>query len=356
MEKKSEEKRLEDIPVVKEFPDIFPEDLPSLPRVRQVEFHIVLYPGTTPVANVPYRLAPSEMQELSNQLQELIDRSFIRLSLGAVLMQEEKVIAYASRQLKPNEENYTTHDLELRAVVFVLKIWRHYLYDMSTSYHPKTDGQSEKTIQTLKDMLRACVIDFGKGWIGPVAYKLELPEELNNVHNTFHVSNLRKCLSDESLVIPMKELQLDYKLNFVEEPVEIINQEIKQLRQSHCLTFCEAGVLHVNWTRLGYCVSRIDSKVPLLLRWPFLHTADVVIQVKQKQLNLGVGTERMIFNIESAMKHSYSNDDMCFSIDVIDEILEEDFDALLEEGIKILHSIKGTHLEEEICSKFDDYR
>ncbi|GKC84773.1 putative reverse transcriptase domain-containing protein [Tanacetum coccineum] len=68
--------------------------------------------------------------------------------------------------------------------------------------------------------------------IGPVTYKLELPEELSNVHSTFHVSNLKKCLSDESLVIPMKELQLDDKLNFMEEPVEIMDREIKQLRQS----------------------------------------------------------------------------------------------------------------------------
>ncbi|GJU14891.1 reverse transcriptase domain-containing protein [Tanacetum coccineum] len=98
-----------------------------------------------------------------------------------------------------------------------------------------------------------------------------------------------------------------------------------------------------------------DSKVPLILGRPFLHTADVVIRVKQKQLNLGVGTERMIFNIDSAMKHSYSNDDTYFSIDVIDEILEEDFDALLEEGSKILHSIEGTILEEEIFSEFDEF-
>ncbi|GKB80126.1 hypothetical protein Tco_0947021 [Tanacetum coccineum] len=74
--------------------------------------------------------------------------------------------------------------------------------------------------------------------------------------------------------------------------------------------------------------------------------------LKQKQLNLGAGTERMIFNIDSAIKHSYSNDDTCFSIDVIDEILEEDFDALLNEGSKILHSIEGTILEEEIFSEF----
>ncbi|GJV95995.1 reverse transcriptase domain-containing protein [Tanacetum coccineum] len=97
-----------------------------------------------------------------------------------------------------------------------------------------------------------------------------------------------------------------------------------------------------------------DSKVPLILGRPFLHTADAVIRVRQKQLNLGVGTERMIFNINSAMKHSYSNDDTCFSINVIDEILEEDFDALLDEGSKILHSIEGTLLEEEIFSEFDE--
>ncbi|GKB44153.1 reverse transcriptase domain-containing protein [Tanacetum coccineum] len=75
-----------------------------------------------------------------------------------------------------------------------------------------------------------------------------------------------------------------------------------------------------------------DSKEPLILGRPFLHTLDVVIRVKQKQLNLGVGTEQMIFNIDSTMKHSYSNDDTCFSIDVIDELLEKDFDSLLDEG------------------------
>ncbi|GJS78747.1 hypothetical protein Tco_0728628 [Tanacetum coccineum] len=77
--------------------------------------------------------------------------------------------------------------------------------------------------------------------------------------------------------------------------------------------------------------------------------------VMKKQLNLGVGTELMIFNIDYAMKHSYSNDDTCFSIDVIDEILKEDFDAHLDEGSKILHSIEGTLLEEEIFSEFDEF-
>lgn len=228
--------------------------------------------------------------------------------------------------------------------------------DMSIAYHPQTDGQSERTIQTLEDMLRACIIDFGKGWekylplaefsynnsyhtslkaapfealygqkcrspigwaevgdsqltgpelilettekvtqirdrlqaardrqktyadqrrkplefqvgdkvmlkvspwkgvihfgkrgklnpryigpflilerIGPVAYRLELPQELSKVHDVFHVSNLKKCLSDETPVIPMKDIRVDENLNFVEEPIEILDREIKRLKRS----------------------------------------------------------------------------------------------------------------------------
>nr|GEY24037.1 reverse transcriptase domain-containing protein [Tanacetum cinerariifolium] len=80
MEKKSDEKRLENIPVVREFPDVFLEELPGLRPVRQVEFQIDLIPRAAPVARARYRLAPSEMQELSNQLQEFADRGFIRPS------------------------------------------------------------------------------------------------------------------------------------------------------------------------------------------------------------------------------------------------------------------------------------
>ncbi|GJX88368.1 putative reverse transcriptase domain-containing protein [Tanacetum coccineum] len=770
-EDKSEEKRLEDVPIVRNFLEVFPEELPGLPPTRQVEFQIDLVPGAAPVARAPYRLAPSEMQELSAQLQELSDKGFIRPSsspwgapvlfvkkkdgsfrmcidyrelnkltvknryplpriddlfdqlqgsrvyskidlrsgyhqlrvweedipktafrtryghyefqvmpfgltnapavfmdlmnrvckpyldkfvivfiddiliysksrkeheehlklilrllkkeelyakfskcefwhskvqflghvidsegvhvdpakiesikdwvspktkltqkrLGTVLMQKEKVIAYASRQLKVHEKNYTTHDLELGAVVFALKIWRHYLYgtkcvvftdhkslehildqkelnmrqrrwlellsdyhceiryhprkanmvadtlsrkqrikplrvwalvmmiglnlpkqilnaqtearkeenfshkskysihpgsdkmyqdlkklywwpnmkaniatyvskcltcakvkaeyqkpsgllvqpeipqwkwenitmdfvtklpktatgqdtiwvivdrltksahflpmreddsleklmrqylkevvsrhgvlvsiisnhdgrftshflqslhkalgsqlDMSTAYHPQTDGQSERNIQTLEDMLRACVLDFGKSWdrhlplvefsynnsyhtsikaapfealygckcrlpicwaevgdsqltgpeiihettekiiqiksriqaardrqksyadlnpryigpfkiiakVGTVAYRLELPEQLSRVHSTFHVSNLKKCLADETLAIPLDEIQIDEKLYFIEERVEVMDREVKRLKQS----------------------------------------------------------------------------------------------------------------------------
>ncbi|GJY46604.1 hypothetical protein Tco_0435667 [Tanacetum coccineum] len=107
--------------------------------------------------------------------------------------------------------------------------------------------QIRQRLQAARDRQRS-VIQFGKRGklnpryirpfkilerIGPAAYKLELPEKLSNVYSTFHVSDLKKCLSDESLVIPMKELRLDDKLNFVEEPVEIMDREVKQLKQSH---------------------------------------------------------------------------------------------------------------------------
>ncbi|GJU53739.1 putative reverse transcriptase domain-containing protein [Tanacetum coccineum] len=80
IENESEEKRLEDVPTVRDFPEVFPEDLPGLPPTRQVKFQIDLVPGAAPVARAPYRLAPSELQELSTQLQELSDKGFIRPS------------------------------------------------------------------------------------------------------------------------------------------------------------------------------------------------------------------------------------------------------------------------------------
>ncbi|GJT35863.1 putative reverse transcriptase domain-containing protein [Tanacetum coccineum] len=195
--------------------------------------------------------------------------------------------------------------------------------DMSTAYHPQTDGQSKRTIQMLEDMLRACVIDFGNSWdrhlplsevgesqltgpemirettkkivmiknrlltarsrqksyahkrrnplefkvgdmvllkvslwkgvvrfgkrgklsprfvgpfkiidkVGPVAYTLKLPDEMKEIHNTFHVSNLRKCLAKEDLVVLMDETKVDDKLNFVEELIEIVDREVKRLKK-----------------------------------------------------------------------------------------------------------------------------
>ncbi|GJS67890.1 putative reverse transcriptase domain-containing protein [Tanacetum coccineum] len=181
------------------------------------------------------------------------------------------------------KEVVTRHEIPVSIICdrdprFALNFWRSLQkalgtnLDMSTAYHRQTDRQSERTIQTLEDMLRACVIDFGNGWVkhlplvefsynnsyhasikaapfemlygrkcrspvlekvGSVAYKLELPQELSRVHNTFHVSNFKKCYSDEQLAVPLEGLHVDDKLRFVEEPVEIMDREVKWLKQSY---------------------------------------------------------------------------------------------------------------------------
>ncbi|GJS85532.1 hypothetical protein Tco_0752073 [Tanacetum coccineum] len=77
--------------------------------------------------------------------------------------------------------------------------------------------------------------------VGTVAYRLELPEQLSRVHSTFHVSNLKKCMVDEPLAIPLDEIQIDDKLHFIEEPVEIMDCEVKRLKQSRIL------IVNVRW-------------------------------------------------------------------------------------------------------------
>ncbi|GJX23594.1 putative reverse transcriptase domain-containing protein [Tanacetum coccineum] len=202
-EQESKEKRLKDVPVIRDFPEVFPDELPGLLPPRQVEFRIDLIPSTAPVACAPYRLAPSKMKELSKQLQELLEKAAMDLGVlskliygpgyhrhrtprgrqsnyslklysvpilslpkgsedfvvycdaslkgfGAVLMQREKVIAYASRQLRKNEENYTTHDLELGAVVFALRLWRHYLYGTKCTVY--TDNKILQYILDQKEL------------------------------------------------------------------------------------------------------------------------------------------------------------------------------------------------------------
>ncbi|GJW77984.1 putative reverse transcriptase domain-containing protein [Tanacetum coccineum] len=713
---------MEDVLVIRDFPEVFPEELPGLPPPRQVEFRIDLVPGAAPLARAPYRLAPSEMKKLSLRIKEedilitafrtrygcfefqvmsfgltnaptvfmdlmnrvckpyldkfvivfiddilvyskdeeehgkhlktilellkkerlyakflkcdfwldsvqflghVIDRSGLHVDpakieaikswaapttptkltqknkkyewgkkeeeafqtlkqklcsatilalpegtedfmvycdasfkgYGAVLMQREKVIAYASRQLKVHEENYTTHDLELGAVVFALRLWRHYLYgikcvvftdhrslryilnqkelnlrqrrwiellsdydceiryhpgkenvvadalsrkgrekplrvralmmtvhndlpkqireaqgeamkrrnvkaenlgrlikpifefrhdgthyfrnhvwfpqfgglrdlvmheshkskysihpgldkmyqdlkllywwpnmkadiatdshfksnfwrslqkvlgtnlDISSAYRPQTDGQIERTIQTLEDILRACVIDFGNSWdrhlplvefsynnsyhasikatpyealygrkcrshvcwsevgdsqptgpklirdttekivqiknrlltarsrqksyadrrlkplefevgdmvllkivarVGPIAYTLELPEELKGIHSTFHVSNLKKCLAEGDVVAPMKEIQLDDKLHMIEEPVEITDKEVKRLKQSRI------PIVKVRWNSQRGPEFTREHKDQIKKKYPHLFTS-----------------------------------------------------------------------------------
>ncbi|GKD71877.1 putative reverse transcriptase domain-containing protein [Tanacetum coccineum] len=195
--------------------------------------------------------------------------------LGAVLMQREKVIAYASRQLKPHEENYTTHDLELGAVAEVgdVQLTGPEIIHETT----KKIMQIHQCLQAARDRQRSYTnvrrkpLEFQIGncvmlKVSPrkVAYKLELPKELSNVHNTFHISNLNKCLSDESLIIPMKELQLDDKLNFLEELVEIMDREVKQLKRSHI------PIVKVRWNSKRGLEFTWERKDEIRSKYPYL--------------------------------------------------------------------------------------
>nr|GEW51323.1 reverse transcriptase domain-containing protein [Tanacetum cinerariifolium] len=227
MEKKSDEKRLEDIPVVREFPEVFHKDLPGLSLIRQVGFQINLIPGVEPVARAPYRLAHSEMQKLSNQLKELADRGFIRPSHHQLRVWDEDIPKTAFRMRYGHYEFQQRSYANVRRKPFELQVEDRVMLKVSPQKGVIRFGKQGKVnpwyIGPFKILKRVVL----------VAYTLELPEELSNVHNTFYVSSLKKCLSYESFIIPMKELHLNDKLNFMEEPVEIIDQEVKQLRQSH---------------------------------------------------------------------------------------------------------------------------
>nr|GEW63292.1 hypothetical protein [Tanacetum cinerariifolium] len=172
-----EEKRLEDLPTVRDFPKVFPKDLPGIPPTRQVEFQIDLVPGAAPVARAPYRLALSEMKELSDQLQELSDKSFIRPTQTEARkpknLKAEEVGGYGDlRTLIMHESHklkYSVHLSSNKMYQDMKKLywWPNMKADIATYVRKcltclKTDGQIERTINTLEDMLRACVIDFGK--------------------------------------------------------------------------------------------------------------------------------------------------------------------------------------------------
>nr|GEY11677.1 putative reverse transcriptase domain-containing protein [Tanacetum cinerariifolium] len=251
-------------------------------------------------------------------------------------MREDDTLEKLTRQYL--KEVVSKHGVQVSIILdrdgrFTLHFWKSLnttlgtRLDMSTAYHPETDGQSDRTIQTLEDMLRAYVLDIEKGWnkhlplvelsynnsyhtsikaapfealygrkcqslicwarvgdrqltgpeiihettekivqiksriqaardrqksyvelnpryigpfkilarVGTVAYRIELPEQSSRVYSTLHVSKLKKCMVDEPLAIPLDEIQVDDKLNFIEELVEIMDREVKGLKQSRIL-------------------------------------------------------------------------------------------------------------------------
>ncbi|GJT18688.1 reverse transcriptase domain-containing protein [Tanacetum coccineum] len=131
MEKKSDEKRLEDIPVVREFLEVFLEDLPGLPPVCQVEFQINLIPGATPVARAPYRLAPSEMHELSNQLQELAGRVVIVQFLGKLIDSQDFMLTPTKIEEVKNLDILLLPPTEIRQFLGLAGYYRRFIKDFS---------------------------------------------------------------------------------------------------------------------------------------------------------------------------------------------------------------------------------
>ncbi|GKE82154.1 hypothetical protein Tco_1552154, partial [Tanacetum coccineum] len=103
--------------------------------------------------------------------------------------------------------------------------------------------------------------------IGHVAYRLRLPEELNGVHDTFHVSNLKKCLADPTLQIPLDEIQLDAMLNFVEEPMEILEREFKKLKRSR------KTIIKVRWNSKRGPEFTWEREDQMKLKYPYLFSS-----------------------------------------------------------------------------------
>nr|GEV34470.1 putative reverse transcriptase domain-containing protein [Tanacetum cinerariifolium] len=312
MSVKAKEKKQEKIVVVRDSPEVFPDDLSGLPPMREIKFRIDLVHGAIPVAKSPYRLAPFELEELFIKNFSKITKSLsvltqkrktydwgeeresalqtlnyklcnapvlalpngpedfvvyydeFGLGIGFVLMQRELFSDYdcelryhpgkdriLDAQKEASDESAGLQRgldemIELRndgVLYYLNRIWSllkgdlmqealgtH--LDMSTAYHPQTDGKlASRFVRPFKIIEK----------VGPVAYILDLPEELDGVHDTFRMSNLKKCLVDPTLQVPLDEIQVAAKLNFVEEPVEILELEFKKLKRSRI------AIVKVRW-------------------------------------------------------------------------------------------------------------
>ncbi|XP_073121443.1 uncharacterized protein [Henckelia pumila] len=271
---------VDELPIVCENPNVFPDEIPEIPPIRDVEFRIEIVPGTAPISRAPYRLEPAEMRELQQQLQELLDKGYIRSSVSpwyhqlrvrdvdisktvfctryghyeflmmpfglknapAVFMDlmnkvfhdyldklvvvfiddilvysrsvnehvqhlklNEHVIVYASRKLKTHEGNYPVHDLELAAIVFALKIWRHYLYgerfeifsDHKSLKYLFTQAELNMQQRLWLDLLKDydCEIKYHPGTSNPVVDALSRKVSISALIISARASTIQECCS-----------------------------------------------------------------------------------------------------------------------------------------------------------------
>nr|GEW90569.1 hypothetical protein [Tanacetum cinerariifolium] len=265
---------------------VFPDDLSGLPPILEIEYRIELIPGVIPVVKYPYRLAPSEMEELSGQLKELQDKGsqyFSKIDLRSgyhqLRVHEDDIRKTACRtryghfkftimpfdlsntpassikdRILAAQKEASDEPVEMQRGMDELMEYRK--VEEGHLIRPELVQETTKKITQIKDRLKKGMVRIGKKRklahrfvepfeiierIGPVAYRLRLPKELNGVHEAFHVSNLKKCLVDPTQQIPLDEIQVDAKLNFVKEPVEILEREFKKLKRSRIV------IVKVRW-------------------------------------------------------------------------------------------------------------
>ncbi|GJW74689.1 putative reverse transcriptase domain-containing protein [Tanacetum coccineum] len=151
--------------------------------------------------------------------------------------------------------------------------------------------------------------------VGAVAYKLELPQELSRVHNTFHVSNLKKCYSDDPLVVPLEGLQVDDKLHFVEEPVEIMDREVKQLRRSR------VPIVKVRWNSRRGPEFTWEREDQFRKKYPHLFTKTAPSSIKD------ISIKDLKNQLEEALKEK---DDL--------KLKQENFEESLKNLTKLINS------------------
>ncbi|XP_043817392.1 uncharacterized protein LOC122725037, partial [Manihot esculenta] len=349
-------------PVVSEFLDVFPDELPGLPPAREIEFEIELMPGTRPISIPPYRMAPAELKELKEQLQELVDKGFIRPSTSPWVSEQGIEVDPKKVEAVANWPRPTTVT-EIKSFLGLAGYYRRFVQDFSKIATPMTKltkknqkfiwtDQCEESFEELKRRLENIAMDFVVGlpatsnrldsiwvivdrltksahfipvrsgysvdklaqvyvdeivrlhgvpvsivldrgrtyqqggvirfgkkgklaprYIGPfevlqrvgnVSYKLDLPASMERIHPVFHVSLLRKYVSDPGKVLSEPDVEIQEDLTYVEQPVRILDTQIRKLRNK------EIPMVKVLWNHHNLEECTWETRESMLQQYPHL--------------------------------------------------------------------------------------